>query len=153
MYLNVTNKHEAVLEVYSIEVQENAKKIADIGPEETKQLFCYSLGHELVVVNKETLFEVATLYGAEQEQNIVLRPTIGLNFVNTGPETVEVLQLLQDKEEKGLEVYLHPGQNVDYWSMVGDTFLFRSVLSGNLILQHQTIEECQLMVPSSPVED
>lgn len=91
LYLNVTNKHDAVLEVYSIEEQENAKKIADIGAEETKQLFCYNQGHELVVVNKESLFEVATLFGAEKEQNIVLRPTIGLNFVNTGPETVEVL--------------------------------------------------------------
>ena len=135
IFLNVTNKHDAILEVYSIEVQGNAKKIADIEPDQTKQLFCMSKGHEFVVVNKETLFEVATVYGAEEDQDIVLRPTLGLNFVNTGPETVEVIQLLQDKEEKGLEVYLHPGQNVDYWSLLGDTFLFRSSQSGKLMLQ------------------
>lgn len=85
IYVNITNGHDATLEVYSIELQENAKKIADIEPGETKQLFCLNQGHEFVIVNKETLYEVATLYGAEEDQNIVLRPTLGLNFVNTGP--------------------------------------------------------------------
>lgn len=109
IFVNITNKHDAVLEVYSIEVQGNAKKIADIEPDQTKQLFCLNKGHEFVIVNKETLFEVATAYGAEEDQHIVLRPTLGLNFANTGPETVEIIQLLRDQEEKGLEVFLHPG--------------------------------------------
>lgn len=153
IFVNITNKHDAILEVYSIEMQGNAKKIADIEPDQTKQLFCLNKGHEFVIVNKETLFEVATVYGAEEDQNIVLRPTLGLNFVNTGPETVEVIQLLEEKEEKGLEVYLHPGQNVDYWSLLGDTFIFRSSVSGKLILQHLMKEECQVMVPSSSAEE
>lgn len=57
------------------------------------------------------------------------------------------------QKEKGLDVYIHPGQNVDYWSLQGDIFLFRSTQSGKLILQQEMKEECQLLVPSSSAEE
>lgn len=56
-----------------------------------------------MVVNKDSQFEVATLFGASAEQNIVLKPTLGLNFLNTGPETIEVI-LLQGNTERDLEL-------------------------------------------------
>jgi len=155
IYLTITNHHEATLEVYTYtqEHKVDATKLIDIEPEQVRQLYCLNPGHEFVVVNKETLFEVATLFGALEDQDVVLRPTLGLSYVNTGKQTVEATQLGSDGLEKALDVYIHPGQNIDYWALRGDIFVFRSTPDGKMLLKHRMVEECQVMVPSSSAEE
>lgn len=48
---------------------------------------------------------------------------------------------------------MKPGQNCDYWTLMGDVYLFRSLQDGRLILQYRMDEESQIIIPSSSVED
>ena len=108
LVIRVENLHEATLEVYSMDDPENPELMAEIEANTKQKLFCLYQGHELVVVNKDTQFEVATLFASAVEQKVTLRPTLGLNFLNSGPETIEVI-LLQETVERDLELQLRPG--------------------------------------------